>query len=130
MSELSVADVQRLLEEHKFYTPEWVSSYDGTRYPERWDSISDGDFGWEKWVEETSEKSPESVEGLGLVYCVASYGGEGQGDEYWFVLRVVSPDGTERYFRMGGYYQSYSGGEYDGELREVKPVVREVTFYE
>ncbi len=34
------------------------------------------------------------------------------------------------YIRMDGYYASYDGSEWDGEFHEVKPVVKEVTFYE
>lgn len=67
---------------------------------------------------------------LGVISYVADHGGEGQGDEYWVVVKIAGHDGSERFFRKGGWYQSYSGGELDGDTYEVKPTERTVTFYE
>ncbi len=67
---------------------------------------------------------------LGVIQYVDSYGGEGQGDDYWVVVKVVGHDGTERYFRRNGWYQSYSGGELDGPTVEVRPREKMVTVYE
>lgn len=67
---------------------------------------------------------------LGVISYVADYGGEGQGDEYWVVVKIVGHDGTERFFRKDGWYQSYSGGELDGNAHEVKPQQKVVTVFE
>lgn len=132
LSELSVAEVQELLENHKFHYP--AVTYGNDTYPERWDSIVDRDADWDTF-RETGESHPEEVEGLGTVFTVHEWGGEGEGDSYGFVLKVLAPSDVAlppivRYFEMSGYWASYDGGYYDGELKEVKPVVREVTFYE
>lgn len=60
------------------------------------------------------------LEGFGTIEFVDHFGGEGQGDDYWTVFRI-----GDRYFRMDGWYSSYEGHEYDGELDEVYP--KEVT---
>ncbi len=52
------------------------------------------------------------------------YGGEGQGDEYWIVFRVA-----DQLFEKDGYWQSWEGGEYDGDLYEVEPYEVTVTKY-
>lgn len=67
---------------------------------------------------------------LGVISYVDDHGGEGQGDQYWVVVKITGHDGTERFFRKDGWYQSYSGGELDGDTYEVKPTERVVTFYE
>lgn len=67
---------------------------------------------------------------FGVISYEKSYGGEGQGEDYWVVVKVTAEDGTERFFRMDGWYQSHSGGELDGEPYEVKPTPRTVVFYE
>lgn len=38
------------------------------------------------------------------------YGGEGQGDDYWFVSKVTK-DGVSRYIKWEGWYSSYEGSE-------------------
>lgn len=55
------------------------------------------------------------------------YGGEGKGDEYWFVFTVT--DGTTtRHVKVDGWYQSYNGGEYD-KWFEVFPKKKEITVW-
>jgi hypothetical protein len=51
---------------------------------------------------------------------VDNYGGEGKGEEYWYVLKFT--EGAEEVFvRLNASYSSYSGSEYiDWEF--VKPV--------
>ena len=90
---------------------------------------------WDAW-EEMDGRDPIPVPNLGLVSIAESFGGEGQGDQYYLVFRVelapVDENGFRdvKYFRVDGYYSSYAGGEYDGPLYEVQPVERLVTFYE
>jgi hypothetical protein len=58
---------------------------------------------------------------------VESYGGEGQGDDYWFILEVEFSDQIKT-FEISGYYASYSGGYYE-EIKEVKPQDKVVTVW-
>lgn len=54
---------------------------------------------------------------IGLVEVVDSYGGEGQGDEYWKVFRF-----KDRYFRVNAYYSSWDGVNFDmADIEEVFP---------
>lgn len=81
---------------------------------------------WENAKYETN--GPYTVEGW-TAEVVASYGGEGEGDQYWMVISVT--DGiTTRFLRRDGWYASYDGGYLDGETYEVTPVQKLVTFYE
>ena len=54
---------------------------------------------------------------------VEQYGGEGQGENYWFVLKV-----GDRHIKFDGYYQSYDGCyvEWD-DAKFVEPVQVTVT---
>ncbi len=56
-----------------------------------------------------------------------SYGGEGMGDEYWYVFTVS--DGTvTRSVKVEGWYASYTGGEYD-EWHETLPALKTITVW-
>lgn len=89
----------------------------------------DGDWGiWEDlgyFREHNEDPNLGVVEGLGRGEYVDSYGGEGQGDERWVVIRF-----GDRYFRKDGYYASYDGTTWDGDFREVKPTQKTITVYE
>lgn len=52
-------------------------------------------------------------------------GGEGQGENVWLVFEV---DG--RLFKTTGFYMSYDGTTWDGDVTEVKPVQKVVTVFE
>lgn len=80
---------------------------------------------WEYFKYEGSE----GTNGNWSAKRVASYGGEGEGDQYWLVLSVSDGE-TTRYFRKDGYYASYDGGYLDGDTSEVKPQEKRVIFYE
>lgn len=56
---------------------------------------------------------------------VASYGGEGYGDEIWVVLKV-----GDQLFRKEGFYASDYGSDWDGDCYEVRAVERPTTYYE
>lgn len=103
--------------------------------PQRWDG-EDPDYRVyvtfredNKGVLSATRPCAPTVEVNGVTYpieVVADHGGgEGSGEERWIVIKV---DG--RLFRKDGYYMSYEGSTFDSELREVSPVVKEVTFYE
>lgn len=59
---------------------------------------------------------------------VDSYGGEDMGSEYWTVYKFTK-DGEELYVKFSGWYQSYSGAEYEG-FSFVQPKEKMVTYYE
>lgn len=109
MSNLSVDEVERAMLDHVDKSGWRMSS-------------------WSDWAFETP-RDGEPVDGLGTVFLEKQHGGEGQGDEYWAVFKVVDGDSV-RYFRIEGYYLSFSGGEFDGPFHEVAPVEKLVVFYE
>lgn len=50
-----------------------------------------------------------------LVTSVDSYGGEGQGESYYSVVKITREDGSdETYMRTDGFYSSYDGVEHYG----------------
>lgn len=93
------------------------------------------DFKYEEYDDSRGIYFPEIA---GWVSTLATYGGEGQGDDYWVVVKVtpgtvLGPDaelGAPRYFKKPGYYASYSGGYLDGNLIEVRPREKMITVYE
>jgi hypothetical protein len=84
---------------------------------------------WWHWRDENGEDGTE-VAGLGLVATVdVEGGGEGSG-EYTHVVIKVTQSGVVRYFKKTGYYSSYGGSDWDGEIRSVWPTTKTVTVYE
>lgn len=61
---------------------------------------------------------------------IAKGGPTGYDYEVWFVIKVTSLDGTERFFKKNGYYNSYEGHNWDGSFDEVFPQTKTVTVYE
>lgn len=47
------------------------------------------------------------------ITIVEQYGGEGCGDEYWFVFSVDKDGVAESFWKIPGWYQSYHGGEFE-----------------
>jgi hypothetical protein len=57
---------------------------------------------------------------------IQQHGGEGQGDSYWVIFSVTKNDKT-RYFKVDGWYASYSGHELEyGSFFEVEPYERTI----
>lgn len=50
---------------------------------------------------------------LGTLTLVEQHGGEGQGDQYWIVIRLTQGD-VSRTFKKEGWYASHYGHEFDG----------------
>jgi hypothetical protein len=44
---------------------------------------------------------------------VDSFGGEGEGDSYWSIFKFTH-EKEEVYVKFNGFYQSYTGAEFDG----------------
>ena len=64
---------------------------------------------------------------LGNVKCVAEYGGEGKGEDYWLVAYFEKYD---VYIRIDGWYTSYEGSNFDGDPYIVEPKEKVVIVYE
>ena len=84
---------------------------------------------WSFWFYEVPPEGIQVPE-VGHVFFEANHGGEGQGDEAWIVLRIKHEDGSEKYYRKDGYYQSFDGMYLDGDFREVAPTPKTITVYE
>lgn len=114
-----------LRNDHDFNPDEFEGEYN----PE------EGDIDWYYWRERLEwynprkEQQHDTIPGLGTVTLEKQHGGEGQGDDYYLVFKVVDGD-TTRFFKINGWYQSFHGGEYDGPFVEVQKVERMEAFYE
>lgn len=53
---------------------------------------------------------------------VEDHGGEGQGEDYWVVFSADDGE-TKRYFMANGYYASYEGSTWEGNIYEVFPAL-------
>jgi len=84
---------------------------------------------WAPLVRRKLERAGVTIPNVGQATLVEEFGGEGMGDQLWFVFKITDDAGNERLFRRNGWYQSYSGGEFDGPTEEVKPVEKVVTVY-
>lgn len=101
--------------------PTYVVSYGSDNV--HWGEVEEIFYSWKDPIVKVVEGSE--------VRLVEQVGGEGEGENYYLVFEVRNPDGTVQFFRVDGYYASYEGTSWDGAaLREVKAVVRPVTFYE
>lgn len=55
------------------------------------------------------------------------FGGEGEGDSYWFVFKLVLPNEKEYYVKYNGYYNSWDGTSWDSyEPELVEPYEKTV----
>ena len=88
----------------------------------------DDETSWSTWAYEYDK---ETVPGLGLVEVLDTYkGGEGGGEEALLVFYITPEDGTEPFHvSISGYYASYNGTEWDGDLVQVEPRQVSVTQY-
>lgn len=89
------------------------------------DPNRDYEFGDVEW-EEIRSSAFEDLKNF-RVRRADSYGGEGQGDEYWMVLEVEFSD-VIKTFEVSGYYASYDGGYYEN-IKEVKPQEKVITVW-
>lgn len=88
--------------------------------------------GWHELEEALEHSSAKAVlPGIGTATIVESYGGgEGSGEERWFVFKVTDDAGDERTFRRNGYYASFIGSEFDGPTDQVAPAEKTITVWE
>lgn len=113
----TVEDVDRLFGEGFDLKSRWNDYRWRVEGQEAWHAAKDGEL----------DDLPTE---LGQLFYVDEHGGEGMGDQYWVVVKILAEDGSERFFKRNGWYQSYSGGELDGPTIEVRPREKMVTLYE
>lgn len=89
--------------------------------------------GWGELVEALfwTDSANVELDGIGTITGIEDHGGgEGSGEERWFVFKVTDSAGEERVFRRNGYYASFYGSDFDGPTEEVYPVQKTVTVWE
>ncbi|WPH57741.1 hypothetical protein [Mycobacterium phage WXIN] len=82
-----------------------------------------------KWFKRFDKKRGVSLDGIGYAELIDQFGGEGKGDDYWFVIKVTDEAGEERFFRRNGYYASFHGSDLDGPTDEVKQQEKVITVW-
>ncbi|WP_040828953.1 hypothetical protein [Nocardia jiangxiensis] len=85
-----------------------------------------GEAGWGSWYTVGEERSAP----FRYVKLVESVGGMDEGSHRHLVFEVEFSDYRVRYYKKSGYYSSYDGTSWDGDLHEVKPVKQNITRYE
>jgi hypothetical protein len=75
-------------------------------------------------------ESPENIGGF-IVQAVEQYGGEDLGSEYWVVFSVEK-DMQKEFFKLDGWYASYTGHEFNDflDFNEVKQVEKVIKVWE
>jgi hypothetical protein len=66
------------------------------------------------------------TEEFGAYHEVASYGGEGRGEDYWSVLYFPKVD---KYLKLSGYWQSHEGSTWE-RFYVVEAKQKTITVYE
>lgn len=127
---MTVSAVQNAIEGH-----EYVYEYEQNWGPEKDRGKKQTTIKWSDWDnvrEDIGNTDGRDVPGLGNLQVLDNSGGEGEGDDYHFVIRIEDTEdaeGTVRYFRKDGRWDSYAGGHYYGDLTEVFPEERVITVY-
>ncbi|OHU63987.1 hypothetical protein [Mycobacteroides chelonae] len=136
----TVADIEELVEETGWdytYTP-YKETEPKTEHASGWRNFRERiEVYRTRWNSETRESDPipeSEVElhyfnGFGHIEVVDSFGGESQGDQYWFVFKITDDNGGVRYFRRDGWYASFDGGYYDGPTNEVVEQEKTITVW-
>ncbi len=68
------------------------------------------------------------VHNISHIKLIDSYGAEGKGEEYWYVIEITHNNGTKHLVKLDGNYASYIGPEYS-DWFFVNPVQVTVTQY-
>lgn len=63
-----------------------------------------------------------------VIKYVYDFGGEGQGDQYYYIFSVSDGE-TTRTVKVHGWYASHYGGEYE-DWRETFPKLKTITVWE
>lgn len=116
----------------------WYGFYDRAENTHEYVKVPEGtkgahSFDGGKTFEKYLPKAEPGVEipGLGRAHLVEDHGGgEGSGEERWFVFAVTDAGGNVRHFRRNGYYASFVGSNFDGPTEEVRSVEKLVSVWE
>lgn len=130
LKDLSIDQIDELMESHEFPYEYDCQVYNReTRQFETVHRVG-ADQGWSS-ISEAIEYGGNTLEiaGLGTVSHIESFGGEGQGDQYWMVFKITDGD-VSRTFKRDGWYASYDGGYLEGPTTEVKAVQKTITVWE
>ncbi|WP_099021224.1 hypothetical protein [Mycolicibacterium palauense] len=101
-------------------------SWDDNDIPDRYGCCD----GWDDFLEELEwGKKCVDIPDIGIAELSEQFGGEGQGDQYWAVVKILGEKGETRYFRRDGWYASFDGGYYEGPTDEVYPATETVTVW-
>ena len=85
--------------------------------------VSTETFDEHEFWHEAYEYSTVELPNLGTAtYVDGEHGGEGSAEHIWQVWQVGN-----QYFMKTGYYMSYDGSNWDGDLVEVEPFEKTVT---
>lgn len=112
---LTAAEFEAKLDEGVPYI--WTA-WNGNVY----EGVYDGDF----WDEANGSAKVDFGDHT-VNYVDGETGGEGSGEYIWQVWSATDADGNVQYFRKTGYYMSYEGSTWDGDLIEVVPFEKTVT---
>lgn len=110
------------LKYNKFLTPSLETAKEIWDFlnKECWILLLSEDFYWpEGLIDLKSEVGKTYLVGGYTLKNEEDYGGEGEGDQYWFILSVEK-DGIKKFYKLWGYYASYDGGYID-QIEEVVP---------
>lgn len=103
----------------------------GISATEREDEWGDPEYGWDSFYRgnlgfsaEVEIAVPDELVPVETVAQSEEGENSGYGESIWVVVKV-----GDQFFKKAGYTSSYDGNNFDGSCQEVRPVVREVTFY-
>lgn len=91
----------------------WLSLHDNFVYSETVDELNEARLSEGKEAIFTLDPNDDLVIDGAVVKTVDSYGGEGQGDDFWVVVSVSKEGEVTRYVKNVGWYASYDGGYFD-----------------
>lgn len=91
----------------------WLSLHDNFVYSETVDELNEARLGEGEEAIFTLDPNDDLVIDGAVVKTVDSYGGEGQGDDFWVVVSVSKEGEVTRYVKNVGWYASYDGGYFD-----------------
>ena len=85
-------------------------------------------------VETALFRNDFSTDGINLfidwkIECVDSYGGEGQGENYYSVYKVTDPSGNYCFVKFNGSYYSYDGANYDRYFQVIGKKVEVIQYF-
>lgn len=116
----SAQDLNNAIEQHR--TLFWEK-------PNKWNNLTEegwADFDERLWYEVDYGKYAVVIDGdlYGIKSVYHDGGGEGHGE---YIESIIEVDG--RLFRKTGYYMSYDGSTWDGDLEEVEAYEKTVIDY-